>query len=95
LWLSKINPKTPANKLQRDKVTELYNALHTVLKAGLKYGGASELAFVTPDGTEGEYQNHTLVYGHQGEICDGCKKEKIIKYFLGGRGTYVCANCQK
>lgn len=94
LWLSKINPRKPASQLDGKTAEQLYDALYTVLKAGLKYGGASELAFVTPDGTEGQYQNHTLVYGHEGEICSRCKKEKITKYFLGGRGTYWCPACQ-
>jgi len=94
LWLAKVNPKTEANKLQSDRVTKLYEAILSVLKAGLKYGGASELAFVTPDGREGEYQNHTLAYGHTGEPCERCHKAVFIKYFLGGRGTYVCPNCQ-
>lgn len=94
LWLSKINPKTPAKELQNDKITELYKAIISVLKAGLKYGGASELAFVTPDGAEGEYQNHTLVYGHEGEPCERCHKSLIKKFFLGGRGTYFCPVCQ-
>lgn len=95
LWLSQINPKRPANTLTANEIKKLFDAIHEVLKAGLKYGGASELAFVTPDGSEGEYQNHTLVYGHQGEICKRCKSQKIVKYFLGGRGTYWCSNCQK
>ena len=95
LWLAKIDPKRPANELQSDEVTELYEAIHEVLKAGMKYGGASELAFVTPDGKEGEYQKHTLAYGHQGEPCSRCHKAKFTKYFLSGRGTYVCPVCQK
>lgn len=94
LWLSKISPKRTANTLTSDEQDRLYKAIETVLKAGLKYGGASELAFVTPDGNEGEYQNHTLVYGHQGKICESCKKTKIEKFFLGGRGTYWCSFCQ-
>lgn len=94
LWLSKINPKTPAKEISSENVSLLYNAVTSVLKEGLKYGGASELAFVTPDGLEGQYQNHTLVYGHTGKVCNRCKKEKITKYFLGGRGTYICTNCQ-
>ena len=94
LWLAKINPKTPAKELQNDKITELYKAIISVLKAGLKYGGASELAFVTPDGAEGEYQNHTLVYGHEEEPCERCHKSLIKKFFLGGRGTYFCPVCQ-
>ncbi len=95
LWQSRIDPKRPANEVTKDEAKELYNAIETVLKAGLKYGGASELAFVTPDGREGEYQNHTLAYGHTGEVCSRCKKSKFEKYFLGGRGTYVCLVCQK
>ncbi len=95
LWLAKINPNKESKKLGNEEMKNLYDAIHEVLKAGLKYGGASELAFVTPDGKEGEYQNHTLAYGHEGEVCRRCKKEKIKKYFLSGRGTYVCDYCQR
>ncbi len=95
LWLGKINPKRPAKDLTTEEQKSLFEAIHTVLKAGLKYGGASELAFVTPDGNEGEYQNHTLTYGHEKELCTRCKKGIITKYFLGGRGTFVCPICQK
>lgn len=95
LYLSKVSPKRTANTLTELERNKLYSAIEFVLKEGLKYGGASELAFVTPDGKEGEYQNHTQVYGHQGETCKNCKKNKIEKFFLGGRGTYWCSNCQK
>jgi len=95
LWLSGIDPKTPAKELQDGKITKLYEAILKVLKSGLKYGGASELAFVTPDGGEGEYQRHTLIYGREGEPCERCHKAVFIKFFLGGRGTYACPNCQK
>ncbi|MEK7550544.1 MAG: bifunctional DNA-formamidopyrimidine glycosylase/DNA-(apurinic or apyrimidinic site) lyase [Patescibacteria group bacterium] len=104
LWLAKISPKRTSNSLSNQDSKLLYEAIETVLKAGLKYGGASELAFVTPDGQEGEYQNHTLVYGHQGELCLRCSTKPhsakasrgtVEKYFLGGRGTYICPVCQK
>lgn len=95
LWLSKINPKRAANSLTDKEQKELYDAMIKVLKEGIKYGGASELAFVTPDGAEGKYQNHTLAYGHEGEPCERCHKAVFEKYFLGGRGTYVCPVCQK
>jgi len=95
LWLAKINPRTPAKNLDQKSVSELYEAILSVLKSGLKYGGASELAFVTPDGTEGEYQKHTLTYGREGEPCERCHKSMINKFFLSGRGTYWCPVCQK
>ena len=43
-WLSNISPKRTSNTLSKAEVEKLYNAIETVLKAGLKYGGASELA---------------------------------------------------
>lgn len=95
LWLSKINPKTPAKSLDEDQTKILFNCVLKVLKEGIKYGGASELSFVTPDGREGNYQNHTLVYNHAGEPCERCHKSVIKKFFLGGRGTYFCPVCQK
>jgi formamidopyrimidine-DNA glycosylase len=95
LWLAKVNPKTPANQLSDQLTNQLFDAILKVLKEGIKYGGASELAFVTPDGTEGNYQGHTLAYGHTGEPCERCHKARFEKYFLGGRGTYRCPFCQK
>lgn len=94
LWLAKISPNRASNSITNQESKLLVESIETVLKAGLKYGGASELAFVTPDGNEGEYQNHSLVYGHTDEICQSCKKAKITKFFLGGRGTYWCKICQ-
>jgi formamidopyrimidine-DNA glycosylase len=95
LWLAKVNPRTSAKELEEGKIKELYEAILSVLKEGIKWGGASELAFVTPDGTEGQYQGHTLAYGHDGEPCERCHKAIFEKYFLGGRGTYICPVCQK
>jgi formamidopyrimidine-DNA glycosylase len=94
LWLAKINPKKPANSLCLSEQSNLFNAIEDVLKEGIKRGGASELAFVTPEGGEGEYQEHTLVYGKEGKLCTRCKKAKIEKFFLSSRGTYFCPVCQ-
>ncbi len=94
LWLSKILPIRPANSLSLSDQKELFNAVESVLKEGMKFGGSSENSFVTPDGTEGQYQRHTLVYGKNGEVCSRCKKAKIVKTMLGGRGTYTCEFCQ-
>jgi len=95
LWLAKINPKKTARKLKEKETEDLYYSIIEVLRKGLKYGGASELSYVTAEGEEGGYQSHTLVYDREGEVCSRCKKAKIKKIFLSGRGTYFCPICQK
>lgn len=94
LYLAKINPKRPANSLSPEEVKTLFESIEAVLKKGLEEGGASELTFVNVLGESGNYQNHSLVYGREGQKCkrDG---ETIKKYMLAGRGTYVCEKCQE
>lgn len=94
-FAAQIHPKRPANSLSNLEQSTLYDALLTVLKEGLKRGGASELTFVTTDGSEGKYQEHFLVYGQDGKRCGRCKKEIIKRIVLGGRGTFFCPYCQK
>ena len=94
LWLAKINPKKPAKTLTPKEQESLYKAILKVLKEGLKRGGASDFSFVTPEGAEGKYQDHFLVYGQNGKLCSRCKKTKIQKTSLGGRRTYFCPYCQ-
>ena len=94
LWLSRISPKRTSNSLSDKESKLLFDAIITVLKAGLKYGGASELTFVNAIGQEGEYQNHFLAYGKKGQKCSICGG-LIEKIFLGGRGTFFCPKHQK
>lgn len=94
LWLSDIDPRKKAKELTKIETKKLYEAILEVLEKGLKYGGASELTFVNALGEEGKYQNHFLVYGKNGEKCTK-DNETLIKFFLGGRGTYMCPKHQK
>ena len=93
LWLAGINPRKKSLSLRLSLRKKLFESIESVLKQGIKRGGASELAFVTPDGGEGKYQDFTLVYGREGEPCKVCKTP-IKKIKLGGRGTYFCPACQ-
>lgn len=94
LNLAKIDPKRPAKSLREEEIKVLFNAIISVMEKGFKYGGASELNFVNALGQEGEYQFHSRVYGKKGKPCPNCG-EKILKNYLGGRGTFFCEKCQK
>ncbi len=94
LWLAGVDPRKKSSSLSASARKKLFEAIESVLKEGIKRGGASELAFVTPDGREGNYQDYTLVYGRENEPCKVCKTP-IKKIKLGGRGTYFCPVCQR
>jgi formamidopyrimidine-DNA glycosylase len=99
LFKAKIDPRRKGKTLSEEEVRILYNSIFYVLKKSLGYGGSSDENFVNALGQEGNYQNHTLVYGKEGEKCPcsprGEAGEGIIqKIKLGGRGTYFCAKCQ-
>lgn len=95
LFLAKVYPSRKSSSLSEKEMVSLYHAIEDVLKNGLKFHGASEQAFVTPDGKTGEYQEHTLVYDREREDCLNKCGGKIKKIKLGGRGTYFCPSCQK
>lgn len=94
LFAARIDPRRKARSLLDQDIRRLYSSILKVLKKGLKYGGASELAYVNALGEEGHYQEHFLVYGREGEPCRVCGSE-IRKVKLSGRGTYFCPRCQK
>lgn len=95
LWLAGVNPRRSSKSLSLSEKQKIYNSILKVLKDGIKWGGASDQAYIQPSGEEGKYQEHFLVYGREGEVCTRCKKAKIEKIKLGGRGTYFCPFCQK
>jgi len=95
LWLAEVDPKRPAKSLSGSEQKELFESVEKVLKTSLAYQGSSEDAYVTPEGKEGSYQLHSLVYRKDGQLCSRCKKAKIVRITQGGRGTFYCPICQK
>ncbi len=93
LWQAKINPKKPAKTLTTGNIHTLYLAILSVLKKGLKYGGASDQWYRQAHGEEGKYQEHFLTYGRTGLPCSRCQT-LIKRSVIGGRGTFYCPRCQ-
>jgi len=94
LFLAGIDPRRKGKTLTNEEVQKLFKAIHEVIKKSINYGGSSDENFVNALGQEGNYQNHTLVYGKKGEKCSVCGAI-IEKIQLGGRGTYFCPSHQK
>lgn len=94
LWEAKIDPRRPANSLEPKEIEKLRQGIVKVLKEGLKYGGASENAYVRATGEPGAYQEHFRAYQMEGEPCP--RGDGVIRRLkIGGRGTFYCPGCQK
>jgi formamidopyrimidine-DNA glycosylase len=94
LFLAGIDPRRKGKTLTDTEVERLFKTIHEVIEKSLDYGGSSDENFVNVLGQEGNYQNHTLAYGKNGEKCSVCGAT-IEKIQLGGRGTYFCPKHQK
>lgn len=95
LNLAGIDPRRPANSLTTIEAKKLFTAIKQVLKAGIKYRGASDNFYLDALGQKGAYQDHFLVYARAGQSCLQCKTGKVKRITLGGRGTFFCPHCQK
>jgi formamidopyrimidine-DNA glycosylase len=94
LWRSKLHPEIPANKLSRKQANILFKNLEEVMTEAKTRGGASSDNFRDLFGRKGNAQNYFDVYNQEGTPCKRCGTT-LQKYFVGGRGTYICPMCQK
>jgi formamidopyrimidine-DNA glycosylase len=94
LFLSKIHPLKPADRLKDNEIKNLLSAIKKVIKKAIKLQGTSFRFYVKPDESKGSYQDEFLVYQRKNEKCLKCKNK--IKYVkIGGRGSFYCPQCQK
>lgn len=94
LWLAKINPFKPANKISEVKLKELFKAIRTILNKAIKLRGSSISDFRDTSGKKGGYGNVMLAYQREGEKCFRNDGGIITRKKIGGRSTHFCNICQ-
>jgi formamidopyrimidine-DNA glycosylase len=94
LWLAKIHPE--AGKLNPAQAKRLHSAIQTVMARAVEAGGStlSDNSYQQPDGNPGSFQLEHAVYDRANQPCKRCGTP-IEKYWLAGRGTHFCPQCQK
>jgi formamidopyrimidine-DNA glycosylase len=90
LHLAGIHPLTESDKIPTRKVEKLFDAIRTVLEAGIEHNGAT-IDWVYRGGG---FQNYFRVYGRAGEPCPVCRTT-IERITVGQRGTHFCPGCQR
>lgn len=93
LFRARLHPNREVNRLHGDRMIMLYNTMQTVLREAISCGGSSVKDFFAPDGTEGRYKQHHLVYGKEGQLCPN-RCGRIIRRLQSERSSFVCPACQ-
>lgn len=69
--------------------------LKKILREAIAARGSSADDYVDAYGMPGEFVPELKMYGREGDRCFYCKKGKVKKVIMGGRGTYFCPAHQK
>ncbi len=94
-FLTGIRPDRTIKSLKPHERLALLANIRKVLRKSIKHGGTSFNNYVQVQGVPGNFSKLLMVYGRKGEVCKKCKKERITKIRLVGRGTHYCPRCQK
>jgi len=93
LFRARLHPNREVNRLRGATIIKLYDAMQTVLREAISCGGSSVKDFFAPDGTEGRYKQHHLVYGKEGQLCPN-RCGRVIRRLQCERSSFYCPACQ-
>jgi formamidopyrimidine-DNA glycosylase len=94
LFFAGIDPRKPAGKVSKAKITLLVEHIKGVLARAIEQGGTTLKDFVNSDGKPGYFAQSLSVYGRGGESCHVC--QSVLKEIrMGQRTTVYCPKCQK
>jgi formamidopyrimidine-DNA glycosylase len=94
LFRAGIDPRTPAGKISKQRLSRLVPVIKETLAAAIEAGGSSLRDFIRSDGSSGYFQQQYFVYGRTGEACRICARP-IKELRQGQRATFFCRHCQK
>ena len=92
LFLCKLNPYKRTDTLTKKDCMNIIVYTKHVLEKAIALGGTTIRSYTSSEGVHGRFQNELLVHGK--EVCPICG-EIVKKEYIGGRGTYYCAKCQR
>ncbi len=90
LWVARIRPDAPANRIARIRVERLRDAIVDVLEHAPSTRYYGRLAVAAENTEDGPWR----VYGREGEPCARCAS-RIGRVVQSGRSTFFCRRCQR
>ena len=94
LHLAGIAPSRSGGRIAQARLSQLVDAIRTVLAAAIDAGGSSLRDYARPDGELGYFSKQWRVYGREGVPCPQCSAA-VRRRAEGGRSTFWCSRCQR
>ena len=94
LFVAKVRPTRGARRVTERECEAIVSAAKRVMKRSIQTGGSSISDYVTPDGSDGGYQNERKVYARKGLPCPVCDTP-IRRVVIATRSTHYCPECQQ
>jgi formamidopyrimidine-DNA glycosylase len=93
LFLAKVRPTRSARRVSARECEAIVSAAQRVMKRSIETGGSSISDYVTPDGSDGGYQDERKVYARKGVPCP-VSNTPIRRVVIATRSTHYCPECQ-
>jgi len=93
LFRARLHPARTAEKLKREQLLALRQAVREVLEEAIRFRGSSISDYRDSEGKSGTFQLQHRVYQRDGEPCLHCKSV-IRRMIVAGRSTHFCPTCQ-
>jgi len=93
LFRAGIRPTRAANRVSKQRLVRLVDAVRTTLHDAIAKGGSTLRDYVDSRGEPGYFQLDYNVYGRAGLPCRRCGT-KLREARMGGRATTFCPRCQ-
>ncbi len=93
LFRARIHPDAQGYRLSKKRVQFLFGEMQKVLRESIDKGGSSIRDYLSPAGTQGQFQNYHQVYQKTGKPCPRCTTP--IRRLVSERSSFVCPSCQK
>lgn len=94
LFYSRIRPGRRAASMTKKQCEDIAKEVRRVLERSIATGGSSISDYISPDGSDGKYQDERRVYARTGQACFECETP-IRRKLVAQRGTHYCPQCQR
>ncbi len=94
LFLARVHPQRPADRLTRAAGEAVRRALPIVLRQAIRSRGSSIADYRDGFGARGAAHESLFVYGRQGLLCVRCRTP-LRRTQVAGRTTVFCPCCQR